>query len=99
MNEFPDENIAELHYNHHIKRRIKNLLRINTALKAQQGADNMPSLSGPDAYPERSASTLDTYMTSPQPYGTTRNVAKKSQAMMHGLAQRSIASKSLVSRP
>ena len=46
MKEFPDENIAELHYNHHIKRRIKNLMRINMALKTQGGEalGTMPSL-------------------------------------------------------
>lgn len=61
-NEFADENIAELHYNHHIKRRIKNLLRINMALKGQGGESlGMPSITA-DHSLERSGTTLETYM-------------------------------------
>jgi len=68
------------------------------ALKTQGGeALGMPNLTNENSL-ERSGTTLDAYM-SPQQYGTTRNVAKKSQAMMYGLAQRGLGSKSVASRP
>ena len=34
--EFADENIADLHYNHHMKRRVKHLLRLSEVIRAIQ---------------------------------------------------------------
>ena len=33
LDEFDDENIAELHFKHHKKRRVKNLVRLNAMIK------------------------------------------------------------------
>ena len=47
--EFEDENIAELHFNHHAKRRVKNLLRLNLLIKMGNEGDpnvSMPNLRG-----------------------------------------------------
>jgi len=52
INEFSDENMAELHFTHHQKRRVKNLMRLNVMVQMRgAGEDNnytsMPSLSKP----------------------------------------------------
>ena len=51
LDELEDENIAELHFNHHSKRRVKNLLRLNVMIKLRGNHGNednstmsMPSL-------------------------------------------------------
>ena len=93
--EYPDENIADLHLGHHQKRRIKNLLRLNTLLKMRGTADDpqqmtsMPTLPGTAVIRNHVNSTLEmvpgaiNYATNT---ATTRNITKKNSALMHGLA-------------
>ena len=80
-----------MHFNHHTKRRQKNLLKLNDAIKAiregQHGS--MPALPGQGsqrlAHPVSPANAYATAMVT----STTRNVnAKKNSAMMIGLASR-----------
>lgn len=45
--EFEDQAIAELHFNHHANRRVKNLLRLNAIMKMRNedgSSISMPSL-------------------------------------------------------
>lgn len=48
LDEFPDENMAELHFVHHQKRRLKNLGRLNLVIQLRGASDDgsvsMPQL-------------------------------------------------------
>lgn len=48
MDEFADENMAELHFIHHQKRRVKNLVRLNLMIQlrgaSDEGSVSMPQL-------------------------------------------------------
>ena len=103
QSELADDNMAALHFNHHQKRRIKNLLKLNDVLKmireqAQHGS--MPALPGSAAnYHQSSGMSPAHAYASSSLAGTTRAMnAKKNSALMFGLAQRSNGSKSVANR-
>lgn len=43
LEELQDENMADLHYGHHQKRRVKNLLRLQDLLRMMQSPDRTAS--------------------------------------------------------
>ena len=83
INEFEDTALAELHFNHHQNRRVKNLHRLNAMLKMRNGgsddgsAISMPALSHVGG-PLDSISMAQEYATT---NGTTRNLPRKGNSI------------------
>ena len=86
IHEFEDTSIAELHFNHHQNRRVKNLHRLNAMIKMRNGgsddgsAISMPALShvgGPIGAFDN-ISMAQEYATT---NGTTRNLPRKGNSI------------------
>ena len=89
MSEYPDEHMAELHFTHHQKRRIKNLVRLNLLVQLRGNSDEK-SISMPSLNNKAGNASFEVVLPAATYSAKTPNGKhmKKGHAVMQGISER-----------